>query len=124
MLLARGQPDARGRAETLLHQALLTARELGMRPLEARITAHLEQLAAPPTAPLAVAPPYPGELSQREVEVLHLLAAGKSNRDIADTLCISLSTVATHVRNILAKTDSTNRTEAAAYALRQGLGQA
>jgi DNA-binding NarL/FixJ family response regulator len=60
-------------------------------------------------------------LSQREVEVLRLVAAGKSNRDIADALCISLNTVATHVRNILAKTSTANRTEAAAYALRHGL---
>jgi DNA-binding CsgD family transcriptional regulator len=58
-------------------------------------------------------------LSLREVEVLRLLAIGRSNRGIADTLCISLSTVATHVRNILSKTGSANRTEAAPYALRQ-----
>ena len=61
------------------------------------------------------------DLSQREVEVLHLLAVGKSNREIADALCISLNTVATHVRNILTKTGTANRTEAAAYALRRGL---
>jgi DNA-binding NarL/FixJ family response regulator len=60
-------------------------------------------------------------LSQREVEVLRLLAAGKSNREIADTLYISPSTVASHVRHILTKTGCTNRTEAAAYALRHGL---
>jgi DNA-binding NarL/FixJ family response regulator len=60
-------------------------------------------------------------LSQREVEVLRLVATGKSNREIADALYISLNTVATHVRNILTKTGTANRTEAAAYALRQGL---
>jgi len=53
--------------------------------------------------------------------VLRLVAAGKSNREIADALCISLNTVATHVRNILTKTGTANRTEAAAYALRHGL---
>ena len=62
------------------------------------------------------------DLSQREVEVLRLLAAGRSNRDIAEALYISLNTVATHVRNILTKTGTINRTEAAAYALRHGLG--
>jgi DNA-binding CsgD family transcriptional regulator len=124
MLLARGQPDAHAPAEALLHQALLTARELGMRALEERLTTLLEQTAAlPPGPPAVVALSYAGQLSQREIEVLRLLAVGKSNRDIANTLCISLSTVATHVRNFLAKTDSANRTEAAAYALRQGLGQ-
>ena len=60
--------------------------------------------------------PIPDELSQRELEVLRLLAAGKSNRDIADALFISLNTVATHVRNILTKTGCANRTEAAAMA--------
>ena len=65
--------------------------------------------------------PIPDELSQRELEVLRLLAAGKSNRDIADALFISLNTVATHVRNILTKTGCANRTEAAAYGLRHGL---
>jgi DNA-binding NarL/FixJ family response regulator len=53
--------------------------------------------------------------------VLRLIAAGKSTRDIADALCISLNTVATHVRNILTKTGCANRTEAAAYALRHDL---
>jgi NarL family two-component system response regulator LiaR len=71
-------------------------------------------------------PPLPtlfdiDDLSPREVDVLRLIAAGKSNQEIADTLCISLNTVATHVRNILAKTGSTNRTEAAAYAMRCGI---
>ena len=70
---------------------------------------------------MPAAPDVLDDLSQREVEVLRLLAAGQSNREIADALCISLNTVATHVRNILAKTGAANRTEAAAYALRHGL---
>jgi NarL family two-component system response regulator LiaR len=61
------------------------------------------------------------ELSPRELEVLRLMAAGKSNREIAEALFISLNTVATHVRNILTKTACANRTEAAAYAMRHGL---
>ena len=75
----------------------------------------------PPAAALPNQWVSPDGLSQREVEVLRLVAAGKSNREIADALCISLNTVATHVRNILAKTGAANRTEAAAYALRNGL---
>jgi DNA-binding NarL/FixJ family response regulator len=122
MLLARGQPEDQTQAMTLLEKALATARALGMRALEARITARLSPLTP---SPLATALPNqwdsPDGLSQREVEVLRLVAAGKSNREIADTLCISLNTVATHVRNILTKTGTANRTEAAAYALRQGL---
>jgi DNA-binding CsgD family transcriptional regulator/tetratricopeptide (TPR) repeat protein len=65
--------------------------------------------------------PFPDELTAREVEVLRLVAIGRSNRDIAIVLSISLNTVATHVRNILTKTGSANRTEAAAYATRHGL---
>jgi pimeloyl-ACP methyl ester carboxylesterase/DNA-binding CsgD family transcriptional regulator len=61
------------------------------------------------------------DLSVREVEVLRLLAGGRSNAQIADALVISPSTVAKHVTSILAKTESANRTEAGAYAHRHGL---
>ena len=60
-------------------------------------------------------------LSAREIEVLRLIAAGKSNPQIAAELFISLSTVQHHVSNILAKTGAANRTEAAAYARDRGL---
>ena len=117
MLLAHNQPGDRDKAMALLHEALTTARALGMHALEGRIAVYVE----PRPALVPAAPDILDDLSQREVEVLRLLAAGKSNREIADILCISLNTVATHVRNILAKTDTANRTEAAAYALRHGL---
>jgi DNA-binding NarL/FixJ family response regulator len=119
MRLARGQPGDREQALFLLDEALSTARALGMCALAERISARLEQRPAP--APVAV--DHGDALSRREGEVLRLLAAGKSNRDIADTLCISLSTVASHVRHILTKTGCANRTEAAAYALRRGLSE-
>ncbi|HEY7294545.1 MAG TPA: response regulator transcription factor [Dehalococcoidia bacterium] len=64
---------------------------------------------------------WPDGLSAREVEVLRLMALGKSNREIAERLVISVNTVFQHVRSILNKTDCANRTEAAAYALRRGL---
>jgi predicted ATPase/DNA-binding CsgD family transcriptional regulator len=63
----------------------------------------------------------PDGLSEREVEVLRLLAAGRSNREIADALVISLNTVARHVSNIFDKVGAQNRTEAAAFAHRHGL---
>jgi DNA-binding CsgD family transcriptional regulator len=61
------------------------------------------------------------DLSAREMEVLRLIAGGKSNRDIAEALVISTNTVARHVSNIFDKLGATNRTEAAAYAHRYGL---
>lgn len=69
----------------------------------------------------AVAPSLPDGLTAREVEVLHLVAAGRSNRDVAAALFISPHTAANHVRSILQKTSSANRTEAAAYAVRHQL---
>jgi DNA-binding CsgD family transcriptional regulator/pimeloyl-ACP methyl ester carboxylesterase len=60
-------------------------------------------------------------LTERETEVLRLLAAGKTNRQIAAELHISTNTVSHHLRNIFAKTASTNRTEAAAFAHVSGL---
>jgi DNA-binding CsgD family transcriptional regulator len=60
-------------------------------------------------------------LSSREIEVLRLIAAGKSNAQIAGDLVISQNTVIRHVSNIYAKTGAANRAEATAYALRHGL---
>lgn len=65
--------------------------------------------------------PYPNGLSSREVEVLRHIAAGRSNRQIANDLVISLNTVARHVSNIFGKTGVANRAEAASYAHRRGL---
>jgi DNA-binding NarL/FixJ family response regulator len=60
-------------------------------------------------------------LSRREIEVLRLVAAGKSNPQIADELVISLNTVQRHVSNILGKTGAANRAQATAYAKDHGL---
>ncbi len=60
-------------------------------------------------------------ISPREVEVLRLITAGRSNQQIADELVLSINTIARHVANILAKTGAANRTEAAAYARDKGL---
>ena len=77
------------------------------------------RLLAAPSAGLPRA--YPDGLTDREVDVLRLLAAGKSNQQIAGELFITPNTVANHVKNILSKTQTANRTEAAAYALSHGL---
>jgi len=60
-------------------------------------------------------------LTEREVEVLGLIARGLTNRQIADQLVISEATVRTHVGNILGKLHLASRTQAALYALREGL---
>jgi NarL family two-component system response regulator LiaR len=60
-------------------------------------------------------------LTDREVEVLRLVAQGQSNREISDELAISEATVRTHVSNILGKLNLCSRTQAALYALREGL---
>lgn len=60
------------------------------------------------------------ELTEREFEVLTLLAEGSRNREIAELLCISENTAKTHVRNILEKLQLQSRTHAAAYAIRRG----
>jgi len=114
-LLERREFGDKGRAEVLLSEALETAKDLGMPPLLARV----EELASSIGEPSA--PVYPEGLTQREVEVLRLVAAGKTDREIAEELIIAIRTVTTHVGNILNKTGASNRAEAASFATRHGL---
>ena len=65
----------------------------------------------------------PGLLTARERDVLHLLAQGKSNDEIADELVIVIKTVEKHVSNVLGKLGVKNRTEAAAWVLENGLNE-
>lgn len=67
------------------------------------------------------APTAPDDLTERETDVLRLLAQGKSNKEIAQQLSIGEKTVKTHVSNILGKLGVLSRTQAALYALRKGL---
>ncbi len=66
-------------------------------------------------------PPTAQPLTEREVEVLRMVAQGKSNRQIADELVLSLGTVRAHLSNILGKLHLASRTQATLYALREGL---
>ena len=73
----------------------------------------------------ASAPAGPGaasedDLTRREAEVLRLIAAGKSNREIARALFVSEATVKTHVNRIFAKTGSRDRGQAVHYAYQHG----
>ncbi|PNG96396.1 hypothetical protein SMF913_12421 [Streptomyces malaysiensis] len=63
-----------------------------------------------------------GSLTEREREVLALIADGRSNREIARALVLSEKTVKTHVSNILMKLDLSDRTQAALWAVRHGIG--
>ena len=118
-LVQRSDATDREKARPLLDESLAISSELGMRPLMDRVIALQRRDESQPERP----PAYPDGLSQREVEVLQLITLGKSNPEIAEELFISPNTVAHHVTNILNKTNTSNRTEAATYASRHGLVQ-
>jgi DNA-binding CsgD family transcriptional regulator len=109
--LLRG--DDAGEGASLLDEAVELAERLCLPALLARSrslgTEH----------PLAT----PDGLSSRELEILRLVARGLSNREIGSALFISEHTAANHIRSILRKTGSANRTEATAYAFQRGLAQ-
>lgn len=65
--------------------------------------------------------PEKSPLSEREAEVLRLVGAGKSNREIANELSISENTIKFHIKNILQKLSAANRIEAVTYAIQHGL---
>jgi DNA-binding CsgD family transcriptional regulator/tetratricopeptide (TPR) repeat protein len=125
-LLAAGDRDA---ATVVLGRAAELTGRLGARPLEGEVQALARRARldlAPPAAaaaPAAAAPTPAAQLglTPREAEVLALVAAGRSNRQIAQALFISPKTVGVHVSNILAKLGVAGRVEAAAIAHRLGL---
>ncbi|MDO3410965.1 response regulator transcription factor [Saccharibacillus sp. CPCC 101409] len=73
-------------------------------------------------SPAAARAPHE-DLTEREMEVLRLLAKGRSNQEIADELVIGIKTVKFHVTNLLAKLDVEDRTQAAIYAYKNGLAE-
>ncbi len=93
-----------------------------MQPALDRALRLAERLPVDETATVAAVPGVgPERLTPREVEVLRLLAAGQSNREIADDLVVSVRTVEHHVERIYAKIDARGRVDATAWALRHGL---
>ena len=110
--------DTRDREEiaSSLEEALSISAELGMTPLLERVV-ELQQKAGVRRR----SPAYPDGLTEREVEVLRLIASGRSNHEIAEELFISQHTVVRHASNIFSKIGVTNRTEAATYATRHSL---
>jgi DNA-binding CsgD family transcriptional regulator len=101
------------RAQQLTEQALSIAEPRGLR----RITGLLASGGRQQGRALA----RPDGLTSREIDVLRLLGAGASNREIAGQLFITENTAANHVRNILMKIGAGNRTQAALYAATHGL---
>jgi LuxR family transcriptional regulator, maltose regulon positive regulatory protein len=131
--LALGEPEGyvrtfvdEGSKMAALISEALEAQQRGRLYPPNRVSAHylmklhaaLEQEASDIASPGAV---LPEPLSERELEVLVLLAAGKSNRQIASELFVALSTVKTHIKNIYGKLDVRNRTQAVLRAGELGL---
>jgi predicted ATPase/DNA-binding CsgD family transcriptional regulator len=107
--LARRTPDAFGVAgQTIsLQVAVALAHTIGQ-------TAH-------PVSPNPSTSGSPGALTARELEVLRLVAAGQSNREIAEELILSVRTVERHINNLYAKIGARGKADATAYAFRHGL---
>jgi DNA-binding CsgD family transcriptional regulator len=116
-LLRSCGPGEQSRGDALLAEAGALAEQVGMPALLARVRALGTDAEPPATA-------YPDGLSAREAQILKLVARGLSNREIGATLFISEHTAANHIRSILRKTGSANRTDATSYAHRHGLAEA
>jgi DNA-binding NarL/FixJ family response regulator len=101
------------RASQILTSTLSLPSDIGV----AEVLARQPRSARPETSAAA----QPDGLTAREIEILALVALGKSNRDISEELFITPNTVANHIKNILSKTATANRTEAAAYARDHGI---
>jgi len=116
-LLQRNLPGDSNKALSLIEESLAISSDLGMRPLMERAEAVKERLESGPVT----TPAHPDGLTRREVEVLQLICDGMTDREIGEDLFISIKTVGNHVSNILNKTSTANRAEAAAYATRRSI---
>ena len=120
MLLKRNDAGDPSKAKAMLEEALSIASSAGMAGL-VDSTGELLRQSEAKVGERLLAQSYPDDLTEREVDVLRLISLGKSNREIGADLFITTNTVANHVKNILSKTGSANRTEAATYAMRRNL---
>jgi LuxR family transcriptional regulator, maltose regulon positive regulatory protein len=87
-----------------------------LRTIQAALVPSEAQMPVPDSQPVAPSQVLIEPLTARELEILHLLATGSSNQQIAHQLVISLNTVKRHVQHIIAKLGVTNRTQAVAIA--------
>lgn len=107
-----------GRAREVLQAARLAAEALGARPLVRRVDVTARQVGVLLPTPRRTGD---GVLTAREREVLALVAEGRTNGQIAAELVMSPKTVSVHVSHVIAKLGVTNRTEAAALSVREGM---
>ncbi len=117
--LAAGGSGSAARARQLLGEARTESSRFGMVGDARRLRSQLRALPTQPGERLREA--VPAGLSQRELAVLRLLAAGKSNREIAEALSLSEKTISNHLTTIFSKADVQNRAAATAFAFRHGL---
>jgi DNA-binding CsgD family transcriptional regulator len=113
--------------EATFAKAWAKGRTMTLEEVLAAPGAVMESAPLPPEQPspsaMQAAPPYPHDLTQREVEVLRLVATGSSNQDIADALVISERTVNSHLVHIFNKLGVNSRAAAAAFAIRHKLAE-
>ena len=114
-LTQRDSPGESSKALALLKESLSISTELGMQPLTERVSDRLDRVQAQSSR----VPAYPAGLTVREVDVLLLIAQGKTTREIAGELVISPRTVQRHTTNLYAKINARNRAEATAFALNE-----
>ena len=116
MCLSRNDHGDQQQAD-LFNQALDIFQRIQARKMVQKVVALKEEIEQIPVK----VPTYPDSLTQREVEVLLLIAAGNSNREIAKELFLSVRTVERHITNIYVKINARGKSDATAYALNHGL---
>ena len=116
-LLQRNAPGDREKAMSLMDESLAISSELGMRPLMDRVVALQGRAESQPGQALL----FPHGLTNREVEVLRLVASGMTSAEIAADLVLSRRTVERHISNIYSKTRTRSRADATAFAFNNGL---
>lgn len=121
-LLKDIQPDDLVQAVRQVNQGKAQLHPEIARKLMSMVTTPAARGGAPAASPASTQPPGTGDLTVRELEVLRMIAQGLNNREIAGKIMISDKTVKTHVSNILSKLGLEDRTQAAIWAIKHGLG--
>ena len=121
LALIRTNSTDHTRVSLLFEAALAQFRALGMDAWTRRTLEQQEQLTMHRRPTSSAERVYPDGLTSREVEVLRLLAEGKTNKEIAAALVVSIPTVQRHIANIYSKIDARGRADATAYAISRGL---